>query len=150
MPIIRVLPVFLLLVVGAGLAIGYITAPGPWYAALAKPAFNPPNWVFAPVWTILYVLIAVAGARTWQRARHGMAMRLWWLQLVLNFAWSPAFFVLHQVGLALLIILLLAATITAFIAASWRSDRASALMFLPYAAWVFFAALLNGAILSLN
>ncbi|WP_295813682.1 TspO/MBR family protein [uncultured Nitratireductor sp.] len=150
MPVLRVLPVFLLLVVGAGLAIGYITAPGAWYAALEKPSFNPPNWVFAPVWTGLYVLIAIAGARTWLRARTDTAMRLWWLQLILNFAWSPAFFALHQMALALLIILLLAAAIVAFIALSWRTDRASALMFIPYAAWVFFAALLNGAILSLN
>ncbi|EIM75854.1 tryptophan-rich sensory protein [Nitratireductor aquibiodomus RA22] len=150
MPLLRVLPFFLILVVGGGLVIGYVTAPGIWYAGLNKPAFNPPDWVFAPTWSVLYVLIAVAGARVWLRGRRELAMRLWWLQLVLNFAWSPVFFSLHMIGPALVIILLLLATVIAFIIASWRVDRLSALMFLPYAAWVLFAGLLNGAILLLN
>ncbi|MEQ9246910.1 MAG: TspO/MBR family protein, partial [Nitratireductor sp.] len=106
--------------------------------------------VFAPTWSVLYVLIAVAGARVWLRGRREVAMRLWWLQLALNFAWSPVFFSLHMIGPALVIILLLAATVIAFIIASWRVDRFSALMFLPYAAWVLFAGVLNGAILLLN
>ena len=77
-------------------------------------------------------------------------MRLWWLQLVLNFAWSPTFFSLHMVGAALVILVLLVAAVIAFIIARWRVDRLSALMFLPYAAWVLFAGFLNGAILILN
>ena len=83
---------FLLLVVGGGLLIGFLTIPGPWYEALAKPSFNPPNWLFGPVWTILYVLIAIAGWRIWRRDPRGTPMKLWWLQLVLNFLWSPSFF----------------------------------------------------------
>ncbi|WP_425518220.1 TspO/MBR family protein [Nitratireductor kimnyeongensis] len=150
MPLLRTLPFFLVLVVGGGLAIGYLTTPGSWYAGLEKPAFNPPNWLFGPVWAALYVLIALAGARIWLRARQSSVMRLWWIQLVLNFAWSPVFFSLHMIGSALLIILLLAAAVIAFVIASWRIDRMSALMFLPYAAWVLFAGLLNGAILLLN
>lgn len=150
MPLLRVLPFFLILVVGGGLVIGYVTAPGIWYAGLNKPAFNPPDWVFAPTWSVLYVLIAVAGARVWLRGRREPAMSLWWLQLLLNFAWSPVFFSLHMIGPALVIILLLAATVITFIIASWRVDRLSALMLLPYAAWVLFAGVLNGAILLLN
>jgi len=141
---------FLVLTVGSGITIGFLTAPGEWYAGLAKPAFNPPNWIFAPVWTVLYILIAFAGWRTFERNRGGWVMRLWWAQLVLNFLWSPTFFGGHQIGLALLVILLLLAAILAFIIMSWRQDRIAAWLFTPYAAWVAFASVLNGAIWLLN
>ena len=123
-----------------------LTASCEWYAGLAKPPFNPPNWVFAPVWTVLYVLIAVAGWRTFERDRSGWAMKLWWAQLVLNFLWSPVFFAVHRIGLALLVILLLLAAILAFLVMSWRQNRVAAWLFAPYAAWVAFAAVLNGSI----
>lgn len=144
------LTLFLLLVVGGGLAIGFLTAPGEWYAGLAKPPFNPPNWVFAPVWTVLYVVIAVAGWRTFERDRSSWPMKLWWAQLVLNFLWSPVFFAAHRIGLALLVILLLLAAILAFLVMSWRQSRVAAWLFAPYAAWVAFAAVLNGSIWLLN
>lgn len=140
----------LVLVVGGGLAVGFFTAPGEWYAGLTKPAFNPPNWIFAPVWTILYVLIAVAGWRTFERNRGSWPMKLWWGQLALNFLWSPVFFAAQRIGLALIVILLLLAAILAFIIVVWRQDRAAAWLFAPYAAWVFFASGLNGAIWLLN
>jgi benzodiazapine receptor len=141
---------FLLLVVGGGIAIGYLTAPGDWYAGLAKPSFNPPNWVFGPTWTILYVLIAVAGWRVWRKESGGWTMRLWWMQLALNFLWTPVFFGAHRIGLALVVILLLLSVIVAFIASSWHRHRPSAWLFMPYAAWVGFASLLNAAIFALN
>ena len=142
---------FLLLVIGGGMAIGYATRPDTWYAALAKPSFNPPNWVFGPVWTILYVLIAIAGWRTWQRLpRTATAMSLWALQMALNFAWSPAFFGLHRVDLALGIVVLMLAAIAGFILAAARVDRVAALLFAPYLLWVSFATALNGAIWRLN
>lgn len=141
---------FLVLVVGGGLAIGYLTAPGDWYAGLAKPSFNPPGWLFAPVWTVLYILVAIAGWRTFERDGRGWAMRLWWVQLVLNFAWSPTFFAAHMIGAALAIVLLMLAAILAFIAASWRQDRVAAWLFALYAAWVAFASVLNGSIFALN
>jgi tryptophan-rich sensory protein len=141
---------FLVLVIGGGLAIGYLTAPGAWYAGLAKPSFNPPGWIFGPVWTVLYVLIAVAGWRTFERDCFGRPMRLWCLQLALNFLWSPMFFAAHRIGLALVVILLLLAAILAFVAASWREDRVAAWLFLPYAAWVTCALVLNGSIWALN
>ena len=144
------LSLFLLLVVGGGLAIGFLTAPGEWYAGLAKPPFNPPNWVFAPVWTVLYVLIAVAGWRTFQRDRSSWPMKLWSAQLVLNFLWSPVFFAAHRIGLALLVILLLLAAILAFLVMSWRQSCVAAWLFAPYASWVAFAAVLNGSIWLLN
>jgi translocator protein len=141
---------FLLLVVGGGLAIGLLTAPGEWYAGLAKPPFNPPGFVFAPVWTVLYVLIAIAGWRTFARDRGGWPMKLWWAQLALNFLWSPVFFASHRIGLALVVILLLLAAILAFMVMSWRQDRLASGLFAPYAAWVGFAAALNGSIWLLN
>jgi tryptophan-rich sensory protein len=141
---------FLLLVVGGGLAIGFLTAPGEWYASLAKPPFNLPNWVFGPVWTVLYVMIAVAGWRTFVRDRQGPAMKLWWAQLVLNFLWSPVFFAAHRIDLALIVVLLLLVFILAFIVASRRHDAVAAWLFVPYASWVAFATALNGAIWILN
>lgn len=145
-----VLVVFLVLVVGGGSAIGMVTRPEGWYAALEKPPFNPPNWIFAPVWTILYVLVAVAGWRTFRRDAGGRAMKLWAAQLVLNFLWSPVFFAAHMVGAALAVVALLFLAIVGFVAASWNADRAAAWMFVPYAAWVAFATLLNASILVLN
>ena len=141
---------FLALVLGGGLALGYLTAPGEWYAGLAKPSFNPPAWVFAPAWTTLYVLIAIAGWLVWRRDRASTPMKLWWAQLVLNFLWTPAFFAARQIGLALIVILVLLAVIFGFIATAWREHRTAALLFLPYAAWVAFASTLNGAIFALN
>jgi len=141
---------FLVLVVGGGLVIGFLSVPGEWYAQLNKPAFNPPNWIFAPVWTVLYVMIAVAGWRTFERNRSDWSMRSWWSQLGLNFLWSPVFFTAHQIGAALLIILLLFVAVIGFIVMSLRQDRVAAWLFAPYAVWVMFASMLNGAIWLLN
>jgi tryptophan-rich sensory protein len=141
---------FLALVLGGGLVLGILTTPGEWYAGLAKPSVNPPAWLFGPVWTLLYILIAVAGWRIWQRDLSGWPMKLWWAQLVLNFLWTPVFFAAHQLGLALVVVLLMLAVTFAFIVTAWRLDRVAAWLFLPYAAWVAFASLLNGLIWVLN
>jgi len=138
---------FVIGVVAIGLTIGALTRPGPWYASLAKPFFNPPNWIFGPVWAVLYVMIGIAGARSFER---GEGMRPWLTQMALNFAWSPAFFGLQQPVLALIIVLGMLAAIVAFIVTRWSADRVSALLFVPYAAWVAFASLLNAAIVVLN
>lgn len=141
---------FIILVLGGGLLIGASNMPDGWYRSLAKPAFNPPDWLFAPVWSILYVIIGVVGARTWLAFRRTMAMRLWFAQLVFNFAWSPAFFGLKDPASAMIVILGLLICVTGFVAVSWRQDRTAALLFLPYLAWVAFATALNAAILALN
>src|SRR5512146_101687 len=140
---------FLLLVLGGGWLIGTAARPDAWYAALNKAAFNPPNWVFAPVWTLLYAMIAIAGARTLLRG-PARDLGLWAVQLALNFAWTPVFFALHWPAVAFVIVGALLASIVAFIVARWRHDRASAWLFVPYAAWVAFAALLNASIVALN
>lgn len=130
-----------------GLAIGSVTRPDGWYAALVKPSFNPPNWIFGPAWAVLYVVIGIVGARSYEL---GAGLPLWITQMVLNFAWTPAFFGLHRPTLALVIVLGMLVSILAFIVTRWHADRVSALLFLPYAAWVAFASVLNASIVALN
>lgn len=141
---------FLVLVLVGGSVIGTQTAPGEWYAALTKPVFNPPNWIFAPVWSILYVLIAMAGWRQFEADRRSTAMKLWWVQLGLNFLWSPIFFVLQMPWFAFFVVASLLLTIAAFVRQVWVPDRVSALAFLPYLAWVAFAFALNLSLAILN
>lgn len=145
-----VLAAFVLLVLTGGLAIGYSNPPGAWYASLSKPWFNPPNWVFAPAWSILYLLIAIAGWRTWANNPRSLAMGLWCVQIALNFLWSPMFFSAHSLSGALATILLLLAAVIAFIVVQSRLDRVASALFVPYAGWVTFATMLNLAILRLN
>jgi translocator protein len=143
------LGLFIILVLSCGIAIGFACPPGEWYARLVKPSFNPPDWAFAPAWTVLYVLIAIAGWRTWEDAAR-VPFAVWLAQLIVNFAWSPAFFRAHRGDVALALIVALLALILAFIGLQWRTDRTAALLFVPYAAWVTYASLLNAAILKLN
>ncbi|MCA2370545.1 tryptophan-rich sensory protein [Agrobacterium genomosp. 3 str. CIP 111-78] len=142
--------VFVVAVVAIGALIGVNNVPGEWYQSLQKPFFNPPNWIFGPVWTTLYVLIGIAGARTWIRKRMGTRMRLWFTQMVLNFLWSPIFFGMQSPVGALIIIIPMLVCILAFIALTYRRDRISMWLFVPYALWVTFATVLNASIGILN
>lgn len=137
-------------VAAVGLLIGYLDLPGAWYAGLHKPFFTPPNWIFAPVWTILYLAVGIAGARLWNRDRYSRAMGLWWFQLALNYLWSPLFFRFHRMELALGDILALLATVITLIAAAHREDRSAARLLVPYALWICYATALNAALLVLN
>lgn len=124
-----------------------------WYAGLEKPFFSPPNWVFGPVWTVLYALMALAFWRIWVLGR-GSALQAaalaFGVQLVLNVAWSGAFFGLHAPGLALIDIVALILAIIATMSAFARIDGRAAWMLAPYLAWVAFATALNAAIWWLN
>lgn len=142
--------IFVLIAVGGGLLIGTVSMPDGWFAALQKPSFQPPNWLFAPVWTALYILIGIAGARVFLKAPQSITFRLWIAQMVLNFLWSPSFFSLHALGLALGIILVMLAVILGFIFQAWKLDRPAALLFVPYALWVSFATLLNASLIAFN
>ena len=144
------LAAFLFVVIVPGGIIGVATAPGDWYASLAKPFFNPPNWIFAPVWLSLYVLIAIAGWRVWTRLPASGAMAAWVVQLLLNWLWSPVFFSLHLLWPALAVIVAILVAIVFFIRLSGPIDRVAAWCFAPYLAWVSFAAALNGAVAVLN
>lgn len=126
---------------------------GTWYRSLNAPFFRPPSWVFGPVWTVLYFLIAVAGMRLALRAEGvlaGASLGLWALQMALNALWTPVFFGARDMAGALMLIALLFLCIVALVIVASRLDRAAALLLLPYLAWVGFAAILNGAFWWLN
>jgi tryptophan-rich sensory protein len=134
---------------------GHFTASSvdDWYQTLAKPSFNPPDWIFAPVWTALYIAMGIAAWLVWRRAGFSggkAAFRLFAIQLVLNLFWTALFFGLRAPGIALFEILLLAVGIAATIAAFRRIDARAAWLLVPYLAWVLFAGLLNGAIWAMN
>lgn len=129
---------------------GALFQPGAWYAALAKPSFTPPGWVFGPVWTVMYILIAIAGWLVWRAEGLGLLLALWAVQLVLNMAWSWIMFGRHEIGWALVDIAVLWLVIAAFIALAWSTRPAAAALFGAYLAWVSFAALLNLRIWQLN
>lgn len=147
----RSLVLFIVLVVGLGWVMGATNLPGAWYAALQKPPFNPPRWIFGPTWTVLYVMIAIAGWRTYLEDKvTALPMQLWFAQMALNFMWSPTVFTLHSLAFGLAIILTMLALIVGFIVVQWRQNRIAALLFLPYAAWVAFASVLNYSLYRLN
>lgn len=126
---------------------------GTWYQTLEKPAFNPPDWLFAPVWTALYVMMAVAAWRIWRLPKQEgrpRALLLFFAQLAANLVWSALFFGLRAPGLALAEIVLLLALIFLTMAAFWRLDRLAGALLAPYFLWVAFASVLNTAIVILN
>ncbi|MCI5039877.1 MAG: tryptophan-rich sensory protein [Donghicola eburneus] len=141
---------FVLLVMGGGFLIGLTFTPGEWYAALNKPPFNPPSWVFGPAWTVIYLFIAIVGWRVHQRGDLRHLRGLWWTQLALNFLWTPAFFYLNMPWLAFAVIAPLLVSIVALLLRLAPTDRLSAALFVPYAGWVGFASVLNLSIAILN
>ena len=141
---------FIAAVLGCGLLIGINNIPGEWYQSLVKPSFNPPNWIFAPAWLALYVLIAIAGWRTFLRNRSGAGMKLWSAQMILNWLWSPVMFGMHLIWPAFGIILIMLAMIVGFIVACRKVDPVASLLFVPYLAWVCFATMLNLSLGLLN
>ena len=129
------------------------TSVNDWYAALNKPFFNPPDWLFAPVWTVIYFMIAFSGWRV--RLKTGIAnakgpFGLYAAQLALNLAWSFMFFGAQSPILGLIDVVILLAVIIANMIAFWKIDRLAGILLVPYALWVAFATLLNAAIWHLN
>ena len=139
---------WLALTVGGGAIIGAVTNGGtdPWYEALDKAPWNPPSWVFAPVWTTLYVLMGLAAWFVWRRGGwrfQRVALTLFLVQLALNFAWSPLFFTARQPGLALLDLMALWLLVIWTMQAFARVLPLTAWLLAPYLAWVTYAATLN-------
>ncbi len=124
-----------------------------WYQTLAKPGFNPPDWIFAPVWATLYGMMAIAGWLVWRA--HGVkaawiAHLAFLVQLGLNLLWSYLFFGLQELGLAFGEILVLFSAILTTLILFWRLNPLAGLLFVPYTLWVSFAAVLNAAIWRMN
>lgn len=134
-------------------ATAVFVSTGGWYAGLQKPSWNPPAWIFGPVWTLLYLMMAVAAWLVWRdggwRAQR-LPLGLFLLQWLLNALWTPLFFGVHRPGFAFGEILLLWVVLAATLGAFWRVRRLAGAMLLPYLGWVSFAAALNFAIWRLN
>lgn len=127
--------------------------PGEWYASLAKPDWNPPNNIFAPVWSVLYILMGLAAWLVWRQARFsgaGGALGLFVIQLILNALWSYLFFGLHRPDLALFEIGVLWVAILVVTVLFWRQNHVAGAVMLPYLAWVGFASFLNFTLWRMN
>ena len=129
---------------------GAVFKPGDWYDDMRKPWWNPPNWAFPVVWSILYVMIAVAGVLVWRAEGFGTAMAFWGAQLVLNALWSALFFGMKRMDLAFYEVVGLWLSITGFIVTAWPVSQVAALLFVPYLAWVTTAAALNLTVWRMN
>ncbi len=140
---------FLAVVALAALS-GAFFRPGDWYRRLAKPSWTPPDWLFGPAWSILYLMIAWAGWLVWEADGFGPALGMWAANLVFNFAWSWLMFGRRQIAAALADALAMLATIIGFIGFAWPVSQTAALLFVPYLFWVSFASALNLDILRRN
>jgi translocator protein len=131
--------------------IGSRFPPGAWYDGLVKPSWNPPSWLFGPVWTVLYLAMAVAAWMVWKRhGWRGPALPMWCVQLALNAAWSWLFFGLHRPAWAFAEIVVLWLAIAVTLNLFWRIRTTAGWLLVPYLAWVTFAALLNWTLWRLN
>ena len=149
----RPLYYFLILTLGVGATSSLFTTPAipTWYAGLIRPAFAPPDWTLAPVWTLLYILMAFAAFRVWRKAGlRSPAMLLFALQLALDLGWIVVFFALHQIAAALLVLLLLDLAVLFTLALFFRQDRLAGALFLPILAWMVYTTLLVQAFWRLN
>ncbi len=130
-----------------GSLIGYFTQTGTqsWFKNLKKPSWNPPSWLFGPVWSILYLMMGYASYRifTATKSLYSCPMILYWLQLLLNFAWTPIFFALHDTILAAFIIVILWKTLIFTIYNFMKYDKIASYLLIPYLLWITFASTLN-------
>jgi len=129
---------------------GAAAMPGVWYAALHRPSWNPPAWIFGPAWTLLYTLMAVAAWLVWKQARWRRPLILYFVQLALNAAWTPIFFGAHQLGWALAEIAAMWLAILLTMTGIHRVSKAAGWLFASYLAWVTFATVLNFTLWRLN
>lgn len=147
--------VSLLLTLGLGTFSGIYTASAipDWYASLNRPSFNPPNWVFGPVWTVLYILLGITFFQIWNLApstARNLAITVFLIQLFFNFCWSFIFFYFKMIGLALVDIIILWCSIIILLLLVYKIKPLAAYLNIPYLIWVTFAMALNLAYYLLN
>ena len=131
-------------------ATGSMFPPGDWYDRLAKPSWNPPNWVFPVAWTILYVLIAIAATRVSGLEGSALAMAFWALQIALNTLWTPVFFGLKRIKAGMFVIVALWIAVFGALMSTFPLDTLAGWLLVPYLLWVTVAAALNAAVWRLN
>jgi len=124
--------------------------PGDWYAALHKPSWNPPPWIFGPAWTLLYTLMAVAAWMVWRKVGFARPLGLYFIQLALNASWTPVFFGAHALGWALLVIIAMWIAILATLLSFRIVSPLAGWLMVPYQLWVTFATALNFTLWQLN
>jgi benzodiazapine receptor len=137
----------------AAAAMGGFFMPGEWYTAHKKPSWNPSSWIFGPVWTALYTIMAIAAWLVWKRggfASQRVALSLFLLQLLLNALWSPVFFGMKNPALAFVDIVLLWIALLAAVVAFWKARPLAGVLLAPYLRWVTFASALNFTLWQLN
>ncbi len=149
-----ILSILLVELVGILSSIGTLGSIQTWYASLVKPSFNPPNWIFGPVWTILYLMIGIALFLVWSnkvKIKDKInAYQIFTIQLLLNALWTLVFFGMHQIFWALIVIVLLLIAIALTIREFYKISKIAAYILLPYILWVIFASLLNLSFFILN
>lgn len=153
-PIAFVVNIALPLAVGAVGAFFTASSVKTWYTTLAKPSFNPPNSIFPPVWTSIFILMGISAYLVWQRrdavAHFPRTIALYLIQLILNLMWSFIFFYAHQIGVALVEIVFLLVVILINATVFYKINKVAGLLFIPYILWVSFATVLTYNIFILN
>ena len=150
----KYLSLFLILIItfiASGIG-GFVTASfkEPWYSEIVLPSFNPPSWVFAPVWTALYILMSIAAWRIWIKFNDHKILNIYFYHLLFNATWSVIFFGFHQIELALINLIIILIFVIILIKIYFKKDKLSFFLTVPYLLWVLYAFILNSAITILN
>ena len=150
----KYLSLFLILIItfiASGIG-GFVTTSfkEPWYSEIILPSFNPPSWVFAPVWTSLYILMSLAIWRVWIKFYDRKILSIYFYHLLFNATWSVVFFGFHQIELALINLIIILVFIIVLMKIFFNKDRLSFFIMTPYILWVSYALVLNVAIVNLN
>lgn len=141
--------IFLAACLGAGVT-GGLFPPGAWYRRLNKPSWTPPDWVFPVTWMVLYVCMALAGARAAMQPDNAIAMAFWAMQIAFNGLWTPVFFGLKRIRLGMAVVIGLWFAVLCALLALWQVDTLAGVLFIPYLIWVTIAAALNAEVWRMN